>query len=486
MSLQTTSDIISGLQPQTPSVLSQFAFLYPNLARRLPRSSTSRQAVAYLTPKTSKVDSKNLSAAHQLSVKTTLTPKSKSFENNIKSDEFETLKKQLIDLSASSEVGVLDVVNVLSQFSTGFKIKNMLSFLWRQSLSLNYITGESIKSHLLPKLDKQVVYKSSKMTISKYDNNMCSPTHSIIKRNSSNVDKRVIKHTFTNETNQSEKNTRRKQVIFRIADELFARSQTLMDILHHKVYDKVVDGKEYQIVLKADLLQSFRRIGIDFDDKDKKYLNDMLIPLHNNYIDVKAMVDIMGDLGIYEDVPRPTAQLDYSQLEGPTIRIWNRIVRYMKQNDINDMNELIQPNEVDMLNIVSKDKEHVVRVVQKSKFEDILLSKDIIRHRGQLEDRFIELVQLSPDHSDVLTLKKLQRLISKIQKHKYFRFFGFEMRALENRKEQHKAITMNKRHSHMINPEYLSQNLGFESEIKNVNSNNSDNVNKKIKVTIYI
>ena len=58
------------------------------------------------------------------------------------------------------------------------------------------------------------------------------------------------------------------------------------------------------------------------------------------------------------------------------------------------------------------------------------------------------------------------------------------MRALENKKEQHKAITMNKRHSHMIDPEYLSQNLGFESEIKNVNSNNSDIVNKKIKVNI--
>ena len=437
-----------------------------------------------MIPILSKLDSTNWLAAHQQSINTTMTPISKSFENNIKSDEFIALKKQLIDLSESSEVGVLDVADILSQFSTGFKIKNILSFLWCQSLSLNYITGESIKVHLLPKLDKPVVYKSSKMTISKYDNNMCSPTRSIIKRNSSNVDKRVIRHTFTNETNQSEKNTRRKQVIFRIADELFARSQTLMDILHHKVYDKVVDGKEYQIVSKSDLLQSFRRIGIDFDDKDKKYLNDLLVPLHNNYIDVKAMVDIMGDLGIYEDVPKPTAQLDYSQLEGPTIRLWNRIVRYMKQNDINDVNELIQPNEVDMLNIVSKDKEHVVRVVQTSKFEDILLSKDIIRHRGELDDHFIELVQLSPDHSDVLSLKKLQRLISKIQKHKYFRFFGFEMRALENRKEQHKAITMNKRHSHMIDPEYLNQNLGFESDFKNINVNNSDNVNKKIKVSI--
>ena len=352
---------------------------------------------------------------------------------------------------------------------------------------MHFIKTESIKNSFLNLIDKNVTFKSSKAIVSKLDNRTYSPQKSLIKRDSSKFDKRMIRHTFTNETNQSEKNKKRKEVIFRIADELFARNQTLTDILNHKIYDKVINGKEYQIISKGDMLNCFRRIGIDFDERDKRYLNDLLAPIFSNFIDVKVLENILQNLGIYEDIPSSNNQIDFNMLEGSTIRFCNKIIRYMKENDIIDVSELIKKNEIDLVNIVSKDKEHMIEVIQFTKFQDILLSKDIIKHREELDEKLVELIQLNYDYSDVLIIKKLQKIISKIQKHKYFKQFGFEMRVFEDKKSHHKVIAMGKRHSHMLNHELLSKNLSFGPDIKDITSNEADdNINKKIKVSYII
>ena len=88
-----------------------------------------------------------------------------------------------------------------------------------------------------------------------FDNQLLSPNKMFnIRSDSSKFEKRVIKHTYTSETNQSEKNNKRKETLFRIADELFSKNQTLMDVVHQKIYDKVIDGKEYQVISNKDLL----------------------------------------------------------------------------------------------------------------------------------------------------------------------------------------------------------------------------------------
>ena len=63
-----------------------------------------------------------------------------------------------------------------------------------------------------------------------------------------------IKASNTIETNNSEKDEKRKNVIFRIADELYIRGITLLEAINSKVYDKVIDGCEYQLIRKRDLV----------------------------------------------------------------------------------------------------------------------------------------------------------------------------------------------------------------------------------------
>lgn len=76
------------------------------------------------------------------------------------------------------------------------------------------------------------------------------------------------------------------------------------------------------------------------------------------------------------------------------------------------------------LTLFQNNKEHLMQVIQLQKFQDIIRSKDIIKYGEEIDDNFIDLVQLNSDHDELIVIKKLQKLITKIQSHKYFTFFG--------------------------------------------------------------
>jgi len=175
-------------------------------------------------------------------------------------------------------------------------------------------------------------------------------------------------------------------------------------VIHSKVFDKVIDGREYQLIKVKELLLSFKKIGIEFDQKDKKYLNDLLVPILNDLVDIKVLERILGDLGIKEDIPVSTPQIDFSKLEGQTVRICNKIIRYMRAYDITDVSKLIQRDEIELFNVVSKTKEHVIQTIQVSKFKDILKSKDIIKHGDDIDEKFLEFLQVSPAHEDIIVI----------------------------------------------------------------------------------
>ena len=48
-------------------------------------------------------------------------------------------------------------------------------------------------------------------------------------------------------------------------------------------------GKNTKWFLTKTFFSDLNKIGIKFDDKDKKYLTDLLVPLYGNYIDIKVL-----------------------------------------------------------------------------------------------------------------------------------------------------------------------------------------------------
>lgn len=97
-----------------------------------------------------------------------------------------------------------------------------------------------------------------------------------------------------------------KKIIFRLADYLFDKNQTLMDIVHKKICDKVIDGKEYQLIRRNDLINIFDRLGIKMNLKERYVFKNLIKPVvqtnneNREFIDIETIQSVLGELGIFE------------------------------------------------------------------------------------------------------------------------------------------------------------------------------------------
>uniref|UniRef100_A0A7S3IZZ3 Uncharacterized protein n=1 Tax=Euplotes harpa TaxID=151035 RepID=A0A7S3IZZ3_9SPIT len=119
-------------------------------------------------------------------------------------------------------------------------------------------------------------------------------------------------------------------------------------------------------------------------------------------------MEILEMLGIRKDVPLATKHMDYTKLEGEAIRIFNRIIKYMDKNHIDDVMEFVGKKNIQNVTIVSKTKEHWIETVHRDKMRDVLRSKAIIRYGEELNDNFVEFLQVSPDHDEIIMASKFK------------------------------------------------------------------------------
>ena len=392
---------------------------------------------------------------------------------------------QSIDKLCSKEsIEVIDVIESVTSALLKVNIKELLSILWRKSSSMKVIKSQVMKEELSDVLRKEMSLKKNKNI--KCDNKNADLYADWMHLTVNNKKaKWHIKTTNTNETSNSERNIKRKDVIFRIADELYIRGITLLEAINSKVYDKVIDGCEYQLIRKRDLVAWLKKIGLEFDDKDRKYLDDLLVPILNDSTDVKELITVIKGLGISEDIPSPMKNINFFQLDGRIIRIFNSIIKYMKEYDVSEVLNIIPKEEIDLFTVVSTNKERTVETIRASKFRDLLRSKEIINYGEELEEQFIELLQISEYHEDILLLQKLQKYINVIKNHKYFSYFGLKMRNIDtdtcNLAPVRKAV---KRYSNIIYQTTSSEDPELTDSNKNMNKDMNPDTKKKIKVNI--
>ena len=109
-------------------------------------------------------------------------------------------------MSTNEEIYILDFTDALSKTKAGIVTKNVISYWCRNSLSMKIIKGDSIKNHLIPLLEKAQGEQGVIKVERNNENQLLSPKVFNIRSNSSKFEKRAIKHTYSSETNQSEKN----------------------------------------------------------------------------------------------------------------------------------------------------------------------------------------------------------------------------------------------------------------------------------------
>lgn len=229
------------------------------------------------------------------------------------------------------------------------------------------------------------------------------------------------------------------EVLFLVSDTLFIKKLTIWDLLnlskcpnqselcfktknktlvldgHTKILDKTIDGNEYQLVQRQSLHDAFEEIGIDLTLEQKMILKELLPPILNDYIDVRNLIELFEDLGLHEDIKTEGLK----NLRGPGIRQLNKIVNYCKSKRI-EFEDFIPEEYLETIIVVSKKKDHEIKVVHSSKLAKFLAGYKIIPHGEEIDERLEDWLEISDDYEHFLMVKKLIRALEAVSLHDYF------------------------------------------------------------------
>jgi hypothetical protein len=375
------------------------------------------------------------------------------------------LIEDLTQLSKQDYITTTDITDIVVQLGFKFDIRVLWTLLLRHSNSVHHINRESLRGYLIPLLESKINMPKKKI-ITQFKQMKFKDLHQVIAK--------------INSDDEEEVERIKKEILFKIADNLFSKNQTLMDIFHKNVFDKVIDGKEYQLIRRASLINTFKNLGIPFSIDEQMYFKDLVRPIIQDFVDVKILKEIMEDLGISEDIPPSTRHMDYNKLEGPSIRIFNRIIKYMKRHKISDVVDFLCKENWDLIEVVGKEKRDNIQVIEATKMRDILRNKDIIGYGEDLNDNFAEFLEVSPEYSNIIMVRKLKKALKDIENCRYFQRFGVDRRVKREDLEERRLFNMNKlsykktlSHSSIIQKENNASrmqnlfNLKFSDDLQN-------------------
>lgn len=196
-----------------------------------------------------------------------------------------------------------------------------------------------------------------------------------------------------------------QEFILKISDQMFSKALTASELLKDFIIDKTLDGKEYQVIKRYQLLEALRKERIEITYKDRLAIKELLIPLWKDYIDVTHFEKILSKLGIKEDIPQSTKFLSFDKLTVPAVRVFNRIINYIQnQQAVSSVRDLLK-DKIQIKTVVSKDKEFTVETISTQEFEAVLKDKKILKRHEEVPEEFNDFIELSPNAEDIIMVK---------------------------------------------------------------------------------
>ena len=135
------------------------------------------------------------------------------------------------------------------------------------------------------------------------------------------------------EMSYEEKDRARHLFLITLADFLFATKKTIQLIMYPKIFDKVIDGVEYRFIKHRHFIRLIKRIGLSLNYNDEMCIKDIVPSKMKGSVNLTKLEALLVTLGIEDEKPISTKQLDYSKITGPVIRIFNKI-----NHDMNEQN----------------------------------------------------------------------------------------------------------------------------------------------------
>jgi hypothetical protein len=154
------------------------------------------------------------------------------------------------------------------------------------------------------------------------------------------------------------------------------------------------------------------------------------MPTIKDLVEAKKLIEMMSQAGIKEDFPPRKGRLDYEKLTGPAIRTFNRIIHYMKENNIASIADILPLNSLKKVELVrkGKDKTTKTQTINVWKLTHVFRGVGIIKPNEDLDQDFTDFVEISSEYDGIIMVPTLERAIKDASKCKYFKTFGTEPR----------------------------------------------------------
>lgn len=299
----------------------------------------------------------------------------------------------------------IEIICNLSSITDEIDVSNICKYLFQESKDYSDVSQNTLLKLITLLEDTSYVPKT--MNILKY-NNTLTMTKAASAVNKSSINQKLG-------PSSEEIIERGQNLLITFADFLFDNNLTLYKMIHHKVFSKTIDGKEYQVIKLDHLFETFESRGFIVDQKDQIRIESILKPIILDLVDVESMRYYMSKLGITEELPKSTRHLDYTKLKGPAIRVFNSIIQYMDVNNVNSVIELIGEDIIDDYEVVSKDKQHKIQVISSMKLRNRLRDIGVIPFGEELIDEFIDFLALNDEFEDLIMFNKLARSLKDVK-----------------------------------------------------------------------
>jgi hypothetical protein len=193
-----------------------------------------------------------------------------------------------------------------------------------------------------------------------------------------------------------------QKMLFLLADSLFSRNLLLSDVVGPYIIDKVIDGKEYQLLRRSDLLNSLKHKKIYLSLKDSILLKDLIPPLFQDCINLKTLEKILKKLLIREDLPKWSKLYPYNSLSGNTIRVFNKIISFMTLQNYIKVEEFLSQSLISEVEVVTNKGVYWEKVIMAGEMEKVLVDRGVIK-RGELDEEFVDFVEISNRYDIIAT-----------------------------------------------------------------------------------
>lgn len=169
------------------------------------------------------------------------------------------------------------------------------------------------------------------------------------------------------------------------------------------------NGREYELINPKSFFKLLNERGFPVSEQEKKSVTCLL---KNSYlidvIEVNKIVKILEELDIREDIPAASKNYDYKNLFAPDIRLMNNLVKYMDEQSIDDVEELIGKERIKLVEVIGNKKREDIKVVSADDFLSCLVENNLIDD-DELNEGLQMFFALSEENLDKLMIRKIRK-----------------------------------------------------------------------------